>query len=58
MIYIPIDDCTSRSQLIDRIWYDINEAISFGQDIHPFEIESWFNKYDYIMENCKDKEQK
>lgn len=54
MIYMPIDNCTSRSQLIDRIWYDINEAISFGALIHESEIESWLDRYDYIKENCQD----
>lgn len=45
-----IEDCFSRDQLIDLIYEDIKELISFGQDLNPQEIESWFDRYDYIKE--------
>lgn len=45
-----IEDCHSRDDLFYTIWYDIREAVSFGQDIHDEEIESWFDRYDHIKE--------
>lgn len=45
-----LEKCKSRSDLLDYIHDELRDAVSFGQDIRDEEIESWFDRYDYIKE--------